>query len=254
MEANIVELRQKLDSVESQIDASEISARRTFLQKNKGLFDIFNTFWVTLMSYTMDGFLSKEGYSKFHHAVEIALAGEATFANVDEQAVNADWTYDRMLYGNLNKIAFFDMLFELIETWTEIVDPTYYAAFAWALLDSIADTTAQPPKLRPLREMRCITKMDNESSMLKAYVNKKKVRAALSIESEMMERIPEVQKRLHARRHGRNLDDAQQTMVEALSLQAADNIEFVDDDSQSLHTASSLQLELELQAKNWQAD
>jgi len=114
MEANIVELRQKLDSVESQIDASEISARRTFLQKNKGLFDIFNTFWVTLMSYTMDGFLSKEGYSKFHHAVEIALAGEATFANVDEQALNADWTYDRMLYGNLNKIAFFDMLFELI--------------------------------------------------------------------------------------------------------------------------------------------
>ena len=43
------------------------------------------------------------------------------------------------------------------------MDPTYYAAFAWALLDSIADTTAQPPKLRPLREMRCITKMDNES-------------------------------------------------------------------------------------------
>lgn len=196
MEANIVVLRQKLDSVESQINASEISARRTFLQKNKGLFDIFNTFWVTLMSYTMDGFLSKEGYSKFHHVVEIALAGEATFASVDEQVMNADWTYDRLLYGNLNKVAFFDMLFELIgtyhsmqqptsttdskpasfllfislETWTEIVDPTYYAAFAWALLDSIADTTVQPPKLRPLREMRCITKMENESVRFFALV------------------------------------------------------------------------------------
>lgn len=114
MEANIVQLRGKLDSVESQINPTEIAARREFLHKNKGLLDIFNTFWVILLVYTTDGFLSKEGYSKFHHAVEIALAGEATFASVDEQALNADWTYDRMLYGNLNKIAFFDMLFELI--------------------------------------------------------------------------------------------------------------------------------------------
>lgn len=116
MEANIVQLRGKLDSVESQINPAEIAARREFLHKNKGLLDIFNTFWVILLVYTTDGFLSKEGYSKFHHAVEIALAGEATFAGVDEQAVNADWTYDRMLYGNLNKMAFFDMLFELIGT------------------------------------------------------------------------------------------------------------------------------------------
>jgi hypothetical protein len=46
--------------------------------------------------------------------------------------------------------------------WTEVVNPNYYAAFAWALLDSIADTTAHPPKLRPLREIRCVTKLDNE--------------------------------------------------------------------------------------------
>lgn len=44
-----------------------------------------------------------------------------------------------------------------------MVDPTYYAAFAWALLDSIADTTVLPPKLRPHREMRCITRVQNEA-------------------------------------------------------------------------------------------
>jgi hypothetical protein len=44
-----------------------------------------------------------------------------------------------------------------------MVDPTYYAAFAWALLDAIADTSAVPPKLRPHREMRCITKVQNEA-------------------------------------------------------------------------------------------
>lgn len=126
MEANIVQLRGKLDSVESQINPTEIAARREFLHKNKGLLDIFNTFWVILLVYTTDGFLSKEGYSKFHHAVEIALAGEATFASVDEQALNADWTYDRMLYGNLNKIAFYDMLFELIGTYHALCLHCYY--------------------------------------------------------------------------------------------------------------------------------
>jgi hypothetical protein len=44
-----------------------------------------------------------------------------------------------------------------------MVDPTYYAAFAWALLDAIADTSSVPPKLRPHREMRCITKVQNEA-------------------------------------------------------------------------------------------
>jgi hypothetical protein len=49
------------------------------------------------------------------------------------------------------------------ETWSEILDPHYYAAFSWALLDSIANTATQPPKLRPLREVRCITKIENEA-------------------------------------------------------------------------------------------
>ncbi|RYH17307.1 hypothetical protein EON65_28775 [archaeon] len=44
-----------------------------------------------------------------------------------------------------------------------MVNPHYYAAFTWALLDSIADTTSHPPKLRPLREISCITKLDNEA-------------------------------------------------------------------------------------------
>ena len=50
------------------------------------------------------------------------------------------------------------------------MDPTYYAAFAWVLLDSIADTTAHPPKLRPHREMRCITKLENEAVSLLCMV------------------------------------------------------------------------------------
>lgn len=57
-------------------------------------------------------------------------------------------------------------LFEFVyylETYSEILDPHYYAAFSWSLLDSVADTSKTPPKLRPFREIRCITKLENEA-------------------------------------------------------------------------------------------
>lgn len=118
MSQRVLELRSQLDSIESQVNPAELAARREFLQKNKGMLDIFNTFWLILLSYTTDGFLSKEGYTKFHHAIEIALAGQPTFADLDQAALDADWTYDKLLYGNLNRAAFFDMLFEVIGTFT----------------------------------------------------------------------------------------------------------------------------------------
>ena len=83
-----------------------------------------------------------------------------------------------------------------------MVDPSYYAAFSWCLLDSLADISLQPPKLRPYREMKCITKVNNEASMLKSYMQNKKVRSALAIQNEVLQRIPEVQKRLSKRKLG----------------------------------------------------
>ena len=88
------------------------------------------------------------------------------------------------------------------ETWCELVDPSYYAAFSWCLLDSLADTAMQPPKLRPYREMKCITMVANEASMLKNYMMNKKIRSALAIQNDVLQRIPEVQKRLSQRKLG----------------------------------------------------
>jgi hypothetical protein len=114
---HIDELRTKLDSIETQVDSNEINTRREFLRQNKGLFDVFNTFWGILLSFTEDGFLSKEGYTKFHHALEIVLAGLPTWAELDQASVDSDWTHDKLLYGSFNKQAFFDMLFETIGTY-----------------------------------------------------------------------------------------------------------------------------------------
>lgn len=54
----------------------------------------------------------------------------------------------------------------LAEVYSDIVNPSFFAAFAWALLDSIADTSHHPPKLRPLREIECITTLESEAVRL----------------------------------------------------------------------------------------
>lgn len=115
MMTNIDMLRNELDKVEAEINFEEIASRRRFLAKNKGLFDIFNTLWVTLMAYTSNqGFLSKEGYIKFHRAMQISLIGFKGFETIPDSTIEADYMHDKRLYGPISKDAFFDMLFETI--------------------------------------------------------------------------------------------------------------------------------------------
>eukprot|EP00601_Ochromonadales_sp_CCMP2298_P002225 CAMPEP_0173175772 /NCGR_PEP_ID=MMETSP1141-20130122/4093_1 /TAXON_ID=483371 /ORGANISM="non described non described, Strain CCMP2298" /LENGTH=398 /DNA_ID=CAMNT_0014098043 /DNA_START=88 /DNA_END=1281 /DNA_ORIENTATION=- len=228
----LLELRSTLDKTNATLDRAEVEERREFLKQNKGLKDIFNTFWVVFMVHTTDGYLSKEGYTKFRHAIAIALIGQRTFEEVDTAAINTEYAYDKMLYGALNKAAFFDLLFETIETWTEIMDPGYYAYFSWALLDAIADTSQEPPHLRPSREISCITQVTNESVLIKSYVEKRKVRAALCIRNEAMQRVPAVQKRLHDRKKATTFDDASLTMLEAIALHASNAMNFSDSDEE----------------------
>lgn len=193
LEKKIQTQREQLDSTEMKLNTAEIESRRQFIANNRGLHDVFTAIWVTLVSYTEDGALTKEGYSKFHHAIDIVLAGHRNFGPVNQADLDNDWTHDTMLFGPLKKEAFFDYLFEIIETWSDLVQKDYYAAFAWTLLDSIADVSFNPPRLRPPREMRCIMKMPlNEAALLKTYMQDKKLRAALTIQADMMERVPEV--------------------------------------------------------------
>ena len=44
-----------------------------------------------------------------------------------------------------------------------MLNPKFYAAFAWALLGSIVNITSRPPKFKPLKHVECITKVDNEN-------------------------------------------------------------------------------------------
>lgn len=72
------------------------------------------------------------------------------------------------------------------------MNPSFYAAFSWALLDSIADTALQPPRLRPLREIECITELDSEVKVVQNFLRDKKIRSRMAITNQFLSRIPEV--------------------------------------------------------------
>lgn len=184
IEKQIAELRKQSLTVQSAVTKEMIQKRRDFVENNPGLKDIFQAMWMVFFKYTNDGYLSKEGYIKFNRAILIALGGFKSFEDL-QGMLESDWNHDKTVFGPFDRQGFFDLLFEtigavlaenslsneeiynsflfIIELWTEVVNPSHYAAFAWSLLDSVADTSVHPPKLRPFREIRCVTKLENEA-------------------------------------------------------------------------------------------
>ncbi len=94
MERKIVDLRRRLQELAPEFDRNELLRRRDFLYSNPGLRDIFRALWLVFFGFTEDGYLSREGYGKFNHAIAIALLGASP--NEDLTAsIEADWLHDK---------------------------------------------------------------------------------------------------------------------------------------------------------------
>lgn len=107
----------------------------------------------------------------------------------------------------MKKEDFFHMLYNILDIWAELLDKQYYAVFAWSLLESIADTTVYPPKLRAANEVTCTTKIENEAGMWANYVQTGKVRHALSVQADTVEKIPGCIRRLAARKKAKQISE-----------------------------------------------
>jgi len=213
------------------VDPELIKSRREIIAKNEGLRDIFAAIWVTVIGMTdAERNLTKGGYIRLMIAIARALSGDMN-EELAAQTAEDDWYHDREVYGPISRDVLFDILYELIETWTEFVDADYYAAFAWTLLDSIAELKAQPVKLRPLRTVRCITQIDNQASMLTNYLSNKRERAQLAIKTQWMDRVPDVQQRMGSRRSGKEVDDNQLLMIATITRNLKQTYEYSDTDS-----------------------
>lgn len=226
-EANRVDLNKKIDrlkilisdtSGEITIEDDEKYERRKYISENPGLKSVFDSFWFTVRSFTSSDeipILTKKGYVSINELIQLALVG---YKDHDELLKNAvhDWKHDISVHGPITEVVFYDILYDIIDTWTEIVDPLYYTAFTWALLDAIADTRQYPPRLRNKKGIKCIMKSSNEASMIRDYILDKPFRNKLIVDNECLKSIPDIQKRLLSRRVGTTLSENDIETIAAL--------------------------------------
>ncbi len=116
----------------------------------------------------------------------------------------------------ISKERFYSSLFEVLDTWAELMNPEYYAVFAWSLLESIGDTTIFPPKLRNPQKVKSVTNINNEMKMLTNFRDASKLRKQLTINDELISRIPEVLARMAARKKAKTISAHDSANIKAL--------------------------------------
>ena len=194
------------------LSAEQIYARRLVMSKNENLLDIFSIFWYLMTPYTNDNtdnpVLDRKGYIHLYIYMQRALMESHLYTAKELQQHARDaYDVDVRVFGPLTQLAFFDYLYDTIDTWTELLDPSYYSTFAWSLLDAIADTRLYPPCFRRVREVVCCTRIENEAKMVQTYSDSSKVRASISITTAALQRTPAVIKRLMARKKAAMISD-----------------------------------------------
>ena len=206
--AKISKLEEQLDEVAGKIDPEDVAVRAEIIRDNTGLHDIFSAIWFCCNENVIGGKLSIKGYVKFYSCLCKAFG---CFVSNDEgdnmlmEKALSEYERDREAYGSeITREVFNDILFRIVELHTEYVDPMYYSAFAWALLDTIVDLSKQPPKFRPFNHIKCFVKGDNEGAMLSAYLknDSQKAASALKVSNEWMDRVPDVMQRIGSRKKG----------------------------------------------------
>jgi len=197
---------------EPEIDEEAFVERQETLEQNAGLKEIFRSFWFCVSHMTnSENELEKAGYVQFHLRLSRALGATYDLSN-EEAALHAaerDYSHDVEVYGgSITQAAFNDIIFQVVDMYTEYIDAMYYQSFSWAVLDAIANLEKNPPRLKPLAQVECIMKLENEAAMVTAYIHAKPEVAKLTIMNNWMERVPDVQKRMAARRGGNLIGDA----------------------------------------------
>lgn len=150
-----------------------IKKREQDLEMNNSLQDIFSLLWNMLEENIEEGYLSKEGYKRLSHKMNIVLFGVE--CNIKENIsifkaiVETNWNIDIQRFGLINKGVFFDILFEYFDIWSELIHVNLHSVFLWVLLDGVADTTRHPPQLRPNKQLCCIVDIPYGTLLLGKY-------------------------------------------------------------------------------------
>eukprot|EP00606_Chrysophyceae_sp_TOSAG23-5_P000746 GSChrysophyteH2.ASY1.ANO1.200.1 assembled CDS len=116
----------------------------------------------------------------------------------------------------ISREKFYSSLFEVLDSWAELMNPEYYSIFAWSLLDSVGDTTVFPPKLRLPGDVTNTTCLDSEMAMLNSFTAGSQKRRFLTIDREALTKVPEILARLAARKKGTTISEAQSQRIKEI--------------------------------------
>ena len=209
-------LQNNNNEVDYNLDNNIIEQRRNILKSNEGLKDIFKTFWFTCRNICESEYLSKEAYIKIFTAIQHGLLGY----NQDDdtfQLVEIDYNNDIQQFGAIDEIRFYDILFNYFDCWCNFIDSNYITVFAWSLLDAVCDVRYQPPKLRPIREIKRFTRIPNEASMYESYLKNKNYISKCVIQEESLSQVAIVQRKLLTRKTRASFSGNKMLMLEALT-------------------------------------
>ena len=235
---NEVSNKIELENQHIHLDVNETSLiefRQQIINKYPDLEDIFLLFWFTFSPFLdVDETLTYNGFEKFSSLLQNSLLGNKN-DNDNKRIAKLDHGFYTRIYGNIDKVAFFDILFRTLVDWTDKDDILHYTCFMWTLLTNIADLNWNPPKLRSKREIRHILK-DNEMKMFSAYFEGKAIREASLKHYEYWKSVDTKAKlRVATRRVGSNLNEKQiQAIVDIyyskVTISSGDNDGLADSD------------------------
>lgn len=245
--AELVEALERLQAESERADTltisqEEIESRGKIVASKKGLLDVFTGLWISVFPYTREKVLTQNGYLKFFHAFRVAILGFHDY-QVFKPSLLADWKNDSLVFGELNKERFFDLLFELLEMWMEIIHQDHHAALAWLLLDSLVDISTDPLKLRKRGDIKSLTDA-NETKMYPSFAaNSETPRVTLHLTKGNIERVSDVQKRINGREMSVRITEIEDSMLVEVAdrFKIDDNIDSCSDsDDENISHQSSV--------------
>ena len=200
----------------------EFDERQAILAENSGLNDIFCAMWNCASAWAKDGELDIRAYVKIHCLISKALGSYDSDQSVMVDRGALAFTHYHDMYGKIDKSSFIDIMFKTIEHHTEFIDPDYYAAFAWTVLDAVSDLKKNPPRFRTVNKISTIMKLDNEAKMLGTFYKNQDAVVQLKVSNEFLERVPQIQQQtLATRRTGETMSQNDLEMLQVVARRVA---------------------------------
>jgi len=187
----------------------EILERRKRLKENPELQDVFSMFWMVLSIESPDGdVIYKNHFSHFLYLLQSAFLGPGNVSEKEALEVGEqEFIHNVGYYGEFCQFAFYDIMAECVECWSDTDNKRFHPAFAWTLFTSIVNIDNSIPcflEQNRIKRIRCGP--EYESGITTSYFADKPTRLKMlklvKWAQDNAHLDPATKKRMQTRRRG----------------------------------------------------